>query len=233
MPAKFQFFRTRSIWWPTALGWITLATLLIVPVFLWCFCAEAFLTRTTPKPAEALILEGWIGSEGIRAAKEEFERGGYRYLVTAGNLTESRWGGQRWNYAIEAQGLLIRLGVPSDRVVAAPAPEVHAQRTFSSALAVRQVLDQRGLRFSTANVFTLGVHARRSRLVFAKVLPDTQVGAISWRPSAYSPEPWWHSSERAEDLIKETVGYLFELLLNSGRSSNSVPKGNASASGTS
>ena len=75
---------------------------------------------------------------------------------------------------------------------------------------------------SAINVYTRGAHARRSRLVFAKVFgPATKVGVISWQPTDFAAEHWWHSSERTEDLIKETVGYTFELLFNSGRLSNS------------
>ena len=71
------------------------------------------------------------------------------------------------------------------------------------------------------NIFTLGPHARRSRLVFAKVEgSETRVGVISWTPSCNQAGPWWRRSTRAKELLTETVGYLFEALLNSGRSPN-------------
>jgi len=219
-----RLFQRRTIWWPTPAGWLILAVGFCVPATLWFFLGEGFLARSNRLPAEALIVEGWIGIEGVKAAKFEFETGGYRYLVAAGGLTENRWGSQRWNYATEAHDLLLRLGVPADRVINAPAPDTKAQRTFASAITVRQTLEERGLHLANANVFTLGVHARRSRLIFAKALPGTEVGVVSWTPSAYSPGPWWRSSERAEDLIKETAGWLFEALLNSGRMSNSPAK---------
>jgi hypothetical protein len=31
---------------------------------------------------------------------------------------------------------------------------------------------------------------------------------------------WWQSSERAKELLIESAGYLYEVLFNSGRSSN-------------
>jgi hypothetical protein len=40
---------------------------------------------------------------------------------------------------------------------------------------------------------------------------------ISWTPPSYASEPWWRSSERAGDLLKESVGFALEALLNSGR----------------
>jgi uncharacterized SAM-binding protein YcdF (DUF218 family) len=155
------------------------------------------------------------------AAKAEFERGKYQYIVTSGGPMNNRWASQDWNYATESYKLLVRLGVPPDHVIAAPASDVESHRTFESALVVRETLQKRGLHPAFVNVFTFGVHARRSRLVFAKALaPETKTGVISWIPDGYSDGPWWKSSERSLSLIKETVGYLFELLLNSGRRSN-------------
>jgi hypothetical protein len=43
---------------------------------------------------------------------------------------------------------------------------------------------------------------------------------ITWKPPEYRSEPWWRSSQRAKELLSESVGYVFEFLLNSGRLSN-------------
>ena len=211
----------RSVWWPTNRGWAALFFLVMIPMATWFFLGEGFLARNRPLPAEALIIEGWIGIEGVRAARIEFDQGHYRYLVTTGELTDNRWGPQRWNYAIEAYELLHRLGVPDDRLIAAPAPETERQRTFTSAAAARDELRHRGIQIRSANVFTLGAHARRSRLVFAKALPGVDVGVIAWHPPTFTSGPWWRSSERAEEFLKETAGYFYELIFNSGRLSNS------------
>jgi hypothetical protein len=89
------------------------------------------------------------------------------------------------------------------------------------AVAAWRALQTKEIQPTSINVFTRSSHARRSRLVFAKVFGSgTKVGVISWTPPGYENEPWWRSSERAIDFLKETVGYPFELLLNSGRWSN-------------
>jgi uncharacterized SAM-binding protein YcdF (DUF218 family) len=218
--------RRRTIWWPTLLGWIALVALLASPLLFWWFQGETFFALTERQPADVLLVEGWIGREGLEASKAEFEHGGYRYLVTCGGLATNNWDRRQWNYAEEAGGLMIRLGVPADRVIEAPAPDTPGQRTYMSALAARQTLEARGLHPETVNVFTIGSHARRSRLIFAKALTSKiHVGVISWAPKSYFAGPWWKSSDRAEDMIKETVGYAYELLLNSGRWSN-APKEN-------
>lgn len=212
----------RTVWFPTRTGWLCLFFLLTVPGLLWCFEAEAFLSSTRRQPADVLVVEGWIGLEGFRAAAAEFNKGGYRYLVASGGPTENRWEVQQWNYAIKARDELIRTGVSRDRVLAAPAKQSGARRTFASAVAVWNELRAEGIQPTGLNIFTLGAHARRSRLIFAKVFgAGLEVGVISWSPPDYATGPWWRSSDRAVDLIKETAGYLFEAFFNSARLSNS------------
>ncbi len=48
---------------------------------------ESFLSVTERSPADVLVVEGWIGREGVRAAGEEFKQRGYQYVVATGGLT--------------------------------------------------------------------------------------------------------------------------------------------------
>lgn len=195
----------------------------VTPALLWVFQGEAFLAVTERQAAEVLVVDGWIAGPGIRAAANEFRSGGYQYIVTTGGLTSSAWGQRRWGYAEAAEHVLLKAGVPQDRIILAPASDVSAQRTFASAVAVASALKAKALNPKAINVFSLGVHGRRTALVFQKVLgPQTKVGVIAWRPPEQPTGPWWRSSERAEAFITESVGYLFELLLNSGRSNNTA-----------
>src|SRR5260221_14546028 len=70
-----------------------------------------------------------------------------------------------------------------------------------------------------------GLHEDRagpSALVFSKVNSSAlKIGVIGWVPAEYKHEPWWRSSDRSRELLDETLGYLYELLLDSGRRSNS------------
>lgn len=182
-------------------------------------------------PADVLVVEGWIGFDGLRAAEEEFENHGYEYIVAAGGFSYSHWQASSSNYAEMAGRELLRAGVSKDKIIVAAARDTENQRTHESAVAVWRALQARGIHPRTLTVFTLGPHARRSRLVFAKVEgPGTQVGVLSWVPSDYKTMPWWRSSERAKDLINETAGYVYEALLNSGRISDSHDEGASSES---
>jgi len=213
--------RRRLIWWPTLTGCLCLGCLFLAPILLWFFQGESFLGKTERLPTDMLVVEAWIGTEGMKAAAAEFQQSGYHFIVATGGLTNDRWSVQRFSYTEMARYELSRAGVPPDRIIAAPAADVESQRTFESARAVRAVLLARGNVPSAVNIFTLRAHARRSQLIFAKVLgPQIRVGVVSWAPVTDGGGPWWESSERAVDLIKETAGWLFEFLLNSGRWSN-------------
>lgn len=222
---KFPLFQRRTVWWPTFLGWIGLMIVVIGPGVLWWFFGENFLATTKREPAEILVVEGWIGINGIQAAKAEFERGGYTYVLTTGGVAYNNWDRTRWDYAEAGRQLLVRAGLPAEKIITAQALETEDHRTFKSAITSWRALNAKGIHPQSLNIFSVGAHARRSRLVFAKVYgSEVKVGMIAWTQYDYAVEPWWHSSERADAFIKETVGYLFELLLNSGRGSNAPIK---------
>jgi len=182
------------------------------------------LTRRLP--AEILVVEGWIGPDGVRAAAAEFEQHGYQYIVSTGGLTTAEgWSQPGWSYAEGADSELVRSGIAKDKIIVAPSRETETQRTYESAVAVWRALKARGIRPNSLNVLTFGPHARRSHLVFAKAFQPTQVGVIAWAPPGYQVVPWWRSSSRAKELIEETAGYVYEALLNSGRASSSPGEG--------
>jgi DUF218 domain len=207
-------------WSPNVLGGFSLFVVLVVPAIWLCIYGESYFSLTRRLPGEVLVVEGWIGRDGVRAAAAEFEGGGYRYIVaTGGQSNDSR---HPSNYAEMAGEELIRSGVPADRVIIASTGEIEHERTFESAAAAWRKLQKSDIHPGYINVLTLGPHARRSRLVYAKVFaPAARVGVIAWRPAYYDTEPWWQSRGRTKCFLKEIVGYPFEVLLNSGRGSNS------------
>ena len=207
------------MWWPTWMGWLLLFCVVVVPVMLWGWLGERFLAHTERLPADTLVIESWIQPDALHAAAAEFRSGGYRHLVVTGGLTGSKGTLRRKRYADLSQRELGEAGIAKDKIIVAEMPDVDRQRTYAMAVAVRAALHAQNVHPGALNVFTAGAHARRSRLVYTKVFgSEVKVGSISWTPTDRAASAaWWRSSERTVELTKETVGYLSELLFNSGR----------------
>ena len=167
---KLRFVRRRTLWFPTWLGFLCAASLFAAPVIWWCCYGESFLSLTERQPAEVLVVEGWIGRDGIRAAATEFVKQGYQYIVATGGVTTA----ERWD---EGGGAMPK--EPSmnwfDRefqrseLLLPPLAKPSGNVPLPLGIAVWQALHARGLHPKTMNdVFTWGPHARRSRLVFCQ-----------------------------------------------------------------
>jgi hypothetical protein len=228
-PLRLRLFRRSIVLCPTWTGSFCIVFVLFLFIAAWFTYGESYLAETHRSQADILVVEGWIGPKGISAAAQEFKRGGYRYIVASGGLTSGFWEGEPQSYAQMAAREMIRLGVPQDEIVVATSENTEEHRTFESAVAVWRTLRNTGIKPKALNVFTFCAHGRRSALVFAKVNADVaKIGVIAWVPPDYQHERWWHSSERAKQLLEETIGYIYEVLFNSGRSSNSPPESSKS-----
>src|SRR5258708_25445466 len=132
----FGLVRRRTVWWPTVWGWCGLMMLSFAPSVLWWFFGESFLSTTQRLPAEVLVVEGWIGAEGVHAAAVEFAHGGYRYIVTTSGLTGESWSQRRWSFAREAEEQLRRSLTLSDKIFVAEPRDTETQRTVYSSVQV-------------------------------------------------------------------------------------------------
>jgi hypothetical protein len=221
--ARRRFFprlwTRREVLCPTLAGWALLVLVAGGAGAGWWWCGEDFLAVTNRPGNEVLVVEGWIGHDGVRAAAAEFRSGRYHYAVaTGGGMARESWDAVKLSYAEVAERDLLAAGVPRTAVILAIPRETEEQRTFECAMATRSALARQSISPHFLTVFTIRAHARRSRAIFAKAAPSgTKVGVIAWRPPDEGAGPWWHSSDRAEEFLKETVGTLYEFLCDSGR----------------
>src|SRR5208283_5734102 len=106
--------------------------------------------------------------------------------------------------------VLVKLGVPSEAVI--PVPPVFGatrDRTYSSALALRNWLERSNPRVRSVNLFSMGPHSRRSWLLFQKALePKVQVGIIAAPDISYNPQRWWATSNGFRGVLSEAIAYL-------------------------
>jgi hypothetical protein len=102
------------------------------------------------------------------------------------------------------------IGLTGKEVVAMPSPRVARHKTYTSAIALREWLIKNNVK--SINIFSLGTHARRSRLSYEKVFRDTddlEVGVIAVANRDYNPENWWRKKKSAEMVVREALKYTY------------------------
>ena len=176
---------------------------------------QSFLTLTEPVKAEVLVVEGWVPDYVLEKAAVEFERGHYSKLYVTGGPIEA--GGMLSDYKTFAElgaSILVKMGVSSSVIEAVPAPAVRRDRTYASALALKSRLHQQATAVTGMNLISIGVHARRSHLLFQKAFDnDVRVGIIAIENRNYSNERWWKFSDGVRAVIDELFAYIYALLV--------------------
>ena len=171
-----------------------------------------FLAVTHRVPANVLVVEGWIHGYGLDAAVQEFKTGLYKQVYTTGGPVEGI-GTSSSVYDTEAHrsaGLLKEAGIPAEDVQSVPSRFVGRDRTYNSAVTLRNWFREHGLHVGSINVLTEDVHACRARLLFREALgPGVQVGIISVPDPDYDASRWWHSSDGVREVLSEGIAYLY------------------------
>lgn len=198
----------KNIWWLCLLFVLTIIVISTVNL-------HNFLAVSQPvKEAEILVVEGWLPDYAIKEAIGEFNSGKYQMVITTGlPLSKGYYLAEYKNFAQLAAATMVKLGFDPNKLVAVPGPEVMKDRTYASAIALREWLEAAKNPVKAINLYTFGPHARRSWLLFKKALaPEITVGVIAVAPQDYDPQQWWGSSEGVRTVIGETIAYIYARL---------------------
>lgn len=203
--------RRRTIWLPTWFGGLVLAMVLTGAAMLLGRNLYTFLSTHDAVTGEVLVVEGWMPESALLEALDAFVTGDYRILVTSGGPIN------QWKdyvpfatYAERAADFYERQGIAAERIVAVPSPTSEQNRTFLSAVMVREWAEGLSQPPSAIGVYSYGPHARRTRLLYRMAFgPETRIGALSATPERYRGETWWRTSEGAKDVITESVALLW------------------------
>ncbi len=193
-------------------GWLLLVVCFTGASALLLLTVHPFLAITDRRKTDTLVVEGWIHEYAIRAAAEEFKRGGYRRVFSTGGPVQGL-GAYTNEFNTSASVGADRLkaaGIPATLVVMVPSRVTERDRTYSAAVALRRWLEQDEDSVRSLNVVTEGVHARRSRLLFEKAFGETaEIGVIAVTNPGYRAERWWQYSEGVKEVISEGAAYLY------------------------
>ncbi len=169
-----------------------------------------FLAVNAPVDGEILVVEGWLSRKELQLAVEEYHRGRYRMIVTTGGPIND---GTSKTYAVLAAESIRKLGLDPKFVTAVSAPYAPTDKSFTTALAFRKWLINAFGNVKTLNIFTSGVHGRRSRVLYRKMLgPGIEVGVLSVKETRYNPLFWWLSQKGIRKVVRNTAGYVYYTL---------------------
>jgi hypothetical protein len=192
-----------------ALTGVALAVLFVLGI-------HPFLAQTRRVSSSVLAVEGWISPSAMREAADQFKSGGFQTLCTTGGPTGAHPGTTDVSdtFAGVAADRLVKFGISLTEVHPVPAQDAHRDRTYASAVALREWLKKQGISVKELTVVTEGVHGRRTRIMYEEAFGEgVSIGVISARNPEYDPDRWWRYSEGVKEVVSEGAAYLYARLL--------------------
>jgi len=212
----FGVFVRKERWGISWQGWLIVLTGIVVAFCLCLFRIYPFLAVTHRVNTNVLVVEGWIHEYAIRAAVKEFQSNHYQRVFTTGGPVVGS-GGYINDFCTSASvgaDLLKKWGLPDERLEMVPSRVMDRDRTYGSAVALRNWFLDHNMAVSGIDVVTEDVHARRTRLLFQKAFgKDVQVGIIGVANVDYPANRWWHYSQGLKNVVSEFAAYLYARLL--------------------
>jgi len=91
-----------------------------------------------------------------------------------------------------------------------PGQPMGRERTYRTALALREWALRSELKPAAIDVYSIGTHARRSRLLFRMALgPEVRVGVYAAHSFVYNELSWWDSSVGVRDVLEQAVQFFW------------------------
>lgn len=197
-------------------GWGVLLSLTSGIFIFFIINAHSFLAYHHPIEAQVLIVEGWVPDYALEETAKQWNQQNYQNVVTTGGpLYVGSFLSQYKTYAELSGATLQKLGIDKSKIIVLPAPIAERNRTITSALEVKMWL-MKHPEIKYFNLLTLGVHARRSYMLYRNALPPTvELGVIAVQSKDYDPEKWWYFSAGVRNVIFEGIAYFYFILRSS------------------
>ncbi len=212
--ALWGLVNRRERWGLAGRGWLVLGLALAGVTIGLCLGAHRFLALTRPVQGDVLVVEGWVPNYALEVAIDEFKRGSYEVLLTTGcqivNGVNLESGDNQADYAAAR---LRWLGFDPSLIQSVPAPGVYRDRTYRSAVALRERFEKTHTPVKAVNVLTVGTHARRTWMLYRKAFgPGVKIGVISVPDREYEAARWWRYSEGVKEVLNESLSCLYTWL---------------------
>jgi hypothetical protein len=204
--------KRKERWGLSCKGKLAIAAIALVTGLVVFFNIHPFLAVTQQVDSRVLVVEGWVHDFTFEAAAKEFRAGSYNHVFATGGPIVGQGGyiSDSHTYASIGAQQLVKNGIPGESVQMVPSRVMDRDRTYSSAVALRDWLREHQIAVTNINVLTEDCHGRRTWLLFQEAFgKDVKVGIISVASPDYDPNHWWKYSEAVREVIDESVAYLY------------------------
>jgi hypothetical protein len=214
-----MLLKRRQVWLPTIWGFLLLVAVAAAVIVALGLAANGWLAPNSPARGKAgggartLVIEGWMNPVYLPQALDAFRRGHYDRVLTTGGPMEpwadvGGWG----NFAAREATYLRRYDLGGTPIIEVPAPESKRERSYVSAVMVREWAKRSGLTLDSIDLFTLGAHARRSQMLYRLALGrDVEVGVMAANPVDFDAEHWWATSTGAKTTLGEALSVAWTI----------------------
>ena len=196
---------------PTWLGWLLLAIIIFVVSEVMLQNVYGFLTVNEPVKSKTMVIEGWIPDYSVKKALKLFKEDNYENLIVTGTPI------QQWqpvtdftNVAQATAAVIKKMGYRDTIYMAAIPSTIVRDRTYSTAVVTETIFEQHPEWAKSFNIYSVGVHSRRSRLMFDKAFGDDfNIGIYADSDISFDPVHWWRSSKGFRNVGNELLAYLY------------------------
>lgn len=171
-----------------------------------------YLAQTDKFESKLLVVEGFLPDYTLRNMMHEFHEGNYdKILITGKPIGQGYYLSGYTTSSDLMKSTLIEMGFDSTKIISISIPAtVFRDRTYNTGLLLYNYLKKSNLKLNKINIYTLGCHARRSRILFQKAVgKEFEIGIIAGEDRSYDPKKWWKSSKGFRTVLNETLAYLY------------------------
>jgi hypothetical protein len=196
---------------PTWLGRLLIATLFMALFFGFALNIYGFLAPQDPANKGVMVIEGWIHDFALDEAVKMYRAGNYEKIVCAGVPIETGSYIQQFkSYPEMTAARLRKLGIADKEMILAIADVEKKDRTYLSAVALREAFMAYNIHETELHLVTTGPHGRRSRLLYQKALgKDYHISITCLDDFGYDPDRWYSYSEGVRKVISESIAYTY------------------------
>ena len=173
--------------------------------------SDFIFVEDTPEPADAIFLPGGTHAEQPEYAAALYRQGYGKWLIPSGGVSVKR---ERWpgvsskadvytgDYHTDCAffiDVLRKNGVPASAIVG----EFQSGHTRDNAFLSRQVVDEKGLVFSTAHIVCKAFHARRCLMLYQLAFPDVSFKVCPVPCYNITKENWYKTEAGLHRVLGE------------------------------